>query len=95
MLSLITQSRARFEHVLLKIYIKSGNIANREEKRDFERFLIYLNIKMSAKSNKIEHGIELWLCGEKNRLFGMSCFLRIETKLKKTKVSEAAIGGVL
>ena len=26
----------------------------REEKQDFERFLIFLNIKMSAKSNKIE-----------------------------------------
>ena len=25
-----------------------------EEKQDFERFLIFLNIKMSAKSNKIE-----------------------------------------
>ena len=26
----------------------------REEKQDFERFLILLNIKMSSKSNKIE-----------------------------------------
>ena len=26
----------------------------REEKLDYERFLIFLNIKMSAKSNKIE-----------------------------------------
>ena len=26
----------------------------RENKQDFERFLIFLNIKMSAKSNKIE-----------------------------------------
>ena len=26
----------------------------REEKQDFARFLIFLNIKMSAKSNKIE-----------------------------------------
>ena len=26
----------------------------REEKQDFERFLIFLNIKMSAKSKKIE-----------------------------------------
>ena len=26
----------------------------REEKQDFERLLIFLNIKMSAKSNKIE-----------------------------------------
>ena len=49
---------------------------------------------MSAKSNEIELSEELWLCGEKNRPFGMSCPLRIETKMKKTKVSEAAIGGV-
>ena len=27
---------------------------HREEKQDFERFLILLNIKMSSKSNKIE-----------------------------------------
>ena len=26
----------------------------REEKQDFERFLIFLNTKMSTKSNKIE-----------------------------------------
>ena len=26
----------------------------REENQDFERFLIFLNIKISAKSNKIE-----------------------------------------
>ena len=29
-------------------------ISYREEKQDFERFLIFLNIKMSAKLNKIE-----------------------------------------
>ena len=50
-------------------------------------------MKMSAKSNKIEHGIDLWLCGKKNRPFGMSWLPRIETKMKETKVSEAAIGG--
>ena len=27
---------------------------HRKEKQDFERFLIFLNIKMSSKSNKIE-----------------------------------------
>ena len=26
----------------------------REEKQDFERFLVFLNIKMSTKSNKLE-----------------------------------------
>ena len=30
----------------------------REEKQDFERLLIFLNIKMSAKSNKIEFSEE-------------------------------------
>ena len=51
-------------------------------------------MKMLAESNKIEHGIELWLCGEKNRPFGMSWLSCIETKMKETKVSEAAIGVV-
>ena len=46
LLSLMTHSRARFKHVFLKIYIKS--------EQDFKRFLIFLNIKMLAKSNKIE-----------------------------------------
>ena len=31
----------------------------REEKQDFERLLIFLNIKMSAKSNKIEFSEEI------------------------------------
>ena len=31
----------------------------REEKQDFERFLIFFNMKMSAKSNKVELSDEL------------------------------------
>ena len=48
---------------------------------------------MLAKLNKIVRS--LWLCGQKDRPFGMSYPLRIETKMKKSKISEAAIGGVL
>ena len=52
----------------------------REEKHDFERFLIFFNIRMSARSKKLE------LCEEKSRASGMSCLLCIETKMKKAKV---------
>ena len=52
-LSLIPHSRTRFEHVFFRnIYQKRKYY--REEKQDFQRFLIFLNIKMSAKSKKIE-----------------------------------------
>ena len=37
----------------LKTYIKSGNITQKKN-QDFERFLKFLKIKMTAKSNKIE-----------------------------------------
>ena len=50
---------------------------------------------MSAKSNKIELREEFMVMWREERPFGMSCPLRIETKMKKTKVSEAAIRGVL
>ena len=53
LLSLISHSFARFEHIFKKIYIKSGNITEKKNKT-CERLLIFLNIKMSAKSNKIE-----------------------------------------
>ena len=59
----------------------------RAEKPDFERFLIFLKIKMSAKSKKVELNeefIAIWR--EKSRASGMSCPLCIETKMKKTKV---------
>ena len=66
--------------------------AYREEKQDFERFLIFLNIKMSAKSNKIELSEEFMVMWREEQ---MSCPLCIETKTKKTKVSETATRGVL
>ena len=50
LLSLITHSRARFEHVFFKMYIKSGNITEKKNKT----LTIFLNIRMSANSNKIE-----------------------------------------
>ena len=53
LLSLITHSRARFDHVFFK-NIHQKRKYYREEKQDFERFLIFLNIKMLANSNKIE-----------------------------------------
>ena len=43
----------RFEYVFLKTYIKSGNITEKKNKT-FNRILIFVIIKMSAKSNKIE-----------------------------------------
>ena len=49
---------------------------------------------MSTKSNKIELSEEFMVMWREDRPFGMSCPLRIETKMKKKKVSEAAIGGV-
>ena len=53
LLSLISRSRTRFEHVFLKKYIKSGNITERKNKT-FKRFLTFLNVKILAKSKKIE-----------------------------------------
>ena len=50
---------------------------------------------MSAKSNKIELSEEFMVMWREEQTFGISCPLRIETKIKKTKVSEAAIRGVL
>ena len=38
----------------LKIWQIHATVYYREEKQDFERFLIFFNIKMPAKSNKIE-----------------------------------------
>ena len=53
LLSLIRHSRARFED-FFEVYIKSGNITEKKNKTFNKRFLIFLNTKMSAKSNKIE-----------------------------------------
>ena len=58
----------------------------KEEKTDTERFLIFLNIKMSGKSKKMNSLKILQLCGEKNRPSGMTCSLHVETKMKKTKL---------
>ena len=55
----------------------------REEKQDLERFLIFLNIKMSAKSNKIELSEEFMVMWrEEQTLWDVP--LCIETKMKKT-----------
>ena len=59
---------------------------HKEEKTDTERFLMFLNIKMSGKSNKMNSLKILQLCGEKNRPSGMTCSLHVETKMKKTKL---------
>ena len=53
LLSLILHSRLRFEHVFFK-KIHQRFKYYREGKEDFERFLIFPNIKMSAKSKKIK-----------------------------------------
>ena len=50
---------------------------------------------MSAKSNKIELSEKFLVMWREEQTLGMSCPLRIETKMRKTKVSEAAIVGVL
>ena len=66
----------------------------REEKHDFERFLIFLNNKMSAKSNKIELSEEFMIMWrDEQTLWDVP--LHIEIKIKKAKVSEAATGDVL
>ena len=83
LLSLISHSCARFEDVFLKNIHQKRKYC-REEKQDFERLLIIFNIKMSAKSKKIELNEEF--CGERNRASGLSCPLSIETTMSKTKV---------
>ena len=45
-------------NTFFKKYTSKGEIY-REEKQDFERFLIFFNMKMSAKSNKVELSDEL------------------------------------
>ena len=52
LLSIISHSLARFEHFFRKIHQKWK--CYREEKQDFERFLVFLNIKISEKSKKGE-----------------------------------------
>ena len=51
-LSIISHSLARFEHVFFFNILQKWKYY-REEKQDFERFPLFLNIKMSAKPNKI------------------------------------------
>ena len=58
----------------------------REEKQEFERVLIFCNIKMLAKSNKIELSEEFMATWREDRPSGMSCSHCIQTKMKKTKV---------
>ena len=45
----------------------------REQKQDFERFLIFLNIKMSAKSNKIELSEEFIAMWKEDQPPGVFC----------------------
>ena len=52
---------------------------HREEKQDFKRLLIFLNIKMSARSNKIELSEEFMVMSNKEQPLEMFCkkyFLR-------------------
>ena len=56
----------------------------REEKQDLGRLLIFLNMKMSAKSNKIELS-ETFMWREEQILWDVISHC-IETKMKKTKV---------
>ena len=53
LLSLIPHLHGRFEYIFLKKIHQKWKYY-RIEKQDFERFLIFLNIKMSAKSEKNE-----------------------------------------
>ena len=68
----------------LKIYIKSGNITEKKNKKN--KFLTFLNIKMSAKSKKIEFNeefIAMWR--EEQRLYDvMSPLYRDKTKKDKS-----------
>ena len=58
----------------------------REEKQVFERILIFLNIKILAKSNKIELSDEFMaMWRDKQTLWDVTSSL-CETKMKKTKV---------
>ena len=77
LLSLISHSRPRFEHVVLKKCIKSGNITDKKNRilKDFFYFLI-----LKCRQNR-----KIQLCGEKNRASGMSCPLYIETEMKVWK----------
>ena len=52
----------------------------REQKQDFERFFIFLNIKMSAKLNKIELSEQfmvMWKEEQRPRVFCKKVFLEI------------------
>ena len=74
LLSLISHSLARFEHFFLKNIHQQWK-HYRKEKQDFERFLIILNIKMSAKSNKIELSEEFMVMWREEQTFWNVMFL--------------------
>ena len=77
LLSLISDSRARFEYVYIQIYVYICLIwictwkveILQKEKQDFERLLLFLNIKMSAKSNKIELSEEFMAMWRDKQIF--------------------------
>ena len=75
-----------FNTLFLKKKIHQKQKYHKEEKTDTERFLMFLNIKMSGKSKKMNSLKILQLCGEKNRPSGLTCSLHVETKMKKTKL---------
>ena len=81
-LLLLSHSRARFEYVFLKKIHQKWEYY-REEKQDFERLLIFLNIKMSAKSNKIELSEEFMaMCREEQTLWDVMFPLCSDKSLK-------------
>ena len=57
-----------------------------EQKQDFERLSIFLNMKMSVKSTKIELSEQFMAMWTEEQTFGGTCPHCIETKMKKTKV---------
>ena len=57
-----------------------------EQKQDFERLSIFLNMKMSVKSTKIELSEQFMAMWTEEQTFGRTCPHCIETKMKKTKV---------
>ena len=80
---LLSHSRARFEYVFLKKIHQKWEYY-REEKQDFERLLIFLNITMSAKSNKIElSGEFMAMCREEQTLWDVMFPLYSDKSLKR------------
>ena len=69
-------------NVYLYIIIKKVGILQRRK----AGLLIFLNIKVLAKRNKIELSGEFMAMSEKNIPSGISCSHYIQRKMRKTKV---------